>query len=102
MSGPHVSHPPSKPEGASTGQPAQGVRTSRRDRRHVRKGWKPTLVRDATLARLVDVQQSTSPPRLDLSYLTDACLSIALEAGAEAIVRRALEDLLAHRQAPQT
>jgi hypothetical protein len=58
-------------------------------------------VRDATLARLADVQQSTSPPRLDLSYLTDACLSIALEAGAEAIVKRALEDLMVHRDAKQ-
>jgi hypothetical protein len=54
-------------------------------------------VRELTFARLVEVQRSTTEPRIDLSYLSDACLAIALEAGAEAIVQRALEDLARSR-----
>ena len=99
MSGPSISHPPSRPEGTTAGQPVGGSSTSRRDRRRIREGWKPTIVRESTFARLVEVQRSTTEPRIDLSYLSDACLALALEAGAEAIVRRALEDLARSRVA---
>jgi hypothetical protein len=97
MSRPAISHPPSRSEGTTAGQPADGSSASRRDRRQVREGWKPTLVRDSTFARLVEVQRSTREPRIDLSYLTDACLAIALEVGPESIVKRALEDLARSR-----
>lgn len=62
-------------------------------RRRARPGWKPTLVRAETFARLRAIQKSTVDPVLDLSYLSEACLRLALELGPEAIVRRALADL---------
>lgn len=99
MSGHAITHPPSRTEGTAADPSADGSSTSRRERRRVRDGWKPTLVRDSTFAALVEVQRSTREPRIDLSYLSDACLAIALEAGAEAIVRRALADLARSRGA---
>ena len=62
-------------------------------KRRVRPGWKATIVRSESFARLRAIQKSTSDPAIDLSYLTDACLQIALELGAEAIVKRALDAL---------
>lgn len=62
-------------------------------KRKVRPGWKATIVRTESFARLRAIQKSTSDPAIDLSYLTDACLQIALELGAEAIVKRALDAL---------
>lgn len=62
-------------------------------KRKVRPGWKATIVRADSFAKLRAIQKSTSDPAIDLSYLTDACLQIALELGAEAIVKRALDAL---------
>jgi len=66
--------------------------TSPQQRRH-RPGWAPTLLRRTTLHQLRAIQKSTDP-RLDLSYLSDACVRLALELGPEAVVRRAVADLL--------
>jgi hypothetical protein len=62
-------------------------------KRRVRPGWKATIVRAETFAKLRAIQKSTSDPAIDLSYLTDACLQIALDIGAEVIVQRALDAL---------
>lgn len=62
-------------------------------RRTVRPGWQPTIVRKDSFKRLRAIQKSTTDPSLDLSYLSDACIQIALELGAEEIVRRATADL---------
>lgn len=62
-------------------------------KRRVRPGWKATIVRNESFARLRAIQKSTFDPAIDLSYLTDACLQIALDVGREAIVKRALDNL---------
>jgi len=59
-------------------------------KRVVRPGWKATIVRDETFKRLRAIQKSTTDPVIDLSYLTDACLQMALESDPEEIVKRAL------------
>jgi hypothetical protein len=69
-------------------------------KRKVRPGWKSTIVRADTFARLQAVQKSTIDPTIDLSYLTDACLQIALEIGSEAIVQRALDAMRPARNTP--
>src|SRR5690348_12392421 len=63
--------------------------------RRFRIGWKPTILRVETLAQLRAIQKSTTDPVLDLSYLSDSCVQLALELGRDAIVRRALADLQA-------
>lgn len=67
--------------------------TSPKPTKTMRPGWKPTLLRRSTFEKLRDLQKSTTDPSLDLSYLSDACVQLALELGADAIVRRALADL---------
>lgn len=67
--------------------------TSPQSKKPVRPGWKPTIVRKDSFRRLRAIQKSTTDPILDLSYLSDACIQIALELGAEEIVRRAMADL---------
>jgi hypothetical protein len=76
--------------------PAAGTAspTSPRSRRRVRVGWKPTILREETFAQLRVIQKSTTDPVLDVSYLSDACVQLALGLGQDAIVRRALADLL--------
>ena len=69
-------------------------------KRRVRPGWKATIVRSESFARLRAIQKSTIDPAIDLSYLTDACLQIALDLGAEAIVQRALGALRPVRTSP--
>ena len=64
-------------------------------KRAIRPGWKATIVRQASFDRLRAIQKSTTDPAIDLSYLTEACLQLALELGAEAIVKRALASLRA-------
>lgn len=61
--------------------------------RRLRSGWKSTIVRSESFARLRAIQKSTTDPVIDLSYLTDACLQMALDIGPEAIVQRALSSL---------
>ena len=79
-------------------EPPQGVTAIRpsafpQAKRRVRPGWKATIVRSESFARLRAIQKSTTDPSIDLSYLTDACLQIALDIGGEAIVQRALTAL---------
>ena len=62
-----------------------------------RPGWKATLVRSETFLRLRALQKSTTDPAIDLSYLTDACLQLALEMGGDAIVQRALNGICSAR-----
>jgi len=62
-------------------------------RRRVRPGWKATLVRQDTFRRLRAIQKSMVEHPIDLSYLSEACLRIALDVGAEEIVKRAALDI---------
>lgn len=62
-------------------------------RRRVRPGWKATLVRQDTFRRLRAIQKSMVENPIDLSYLCEACLQIALDLGAEEIVKRAALDI---------
>ena len=71
-------------------------------KRTPRPGWKATLVRIETFKKLRAIQKSTIDPAIDLSYLTDACLQMALEMGGEAIVRRALDAIRSARTTPLT
>ena len=58
-----------------------------------RPGWKATLVRSETFLKLRALQKSTTDPAIDMSYLTDACLQLALEMGGDVIVQRALDGI---------
>ena len=69
-------------------------------KRRIRPGWKATIVRSESFARLRAIQKSTTDPVIDLSYLADACLQLALDAGPEAIVQRALSGLQPKRTKP--
>jgi len=69
-------------------------------RRKIRPGWKATIVRSESFARLRAIQKSTTDPVIDLSYLADACLQMALDVGPEAIVQRALSGLQPGRTKP--
>lgn len=97
MNQPILRPPGHVPEERSTESPqggaAQRASAYPLSKRKVRPGWKATIVRADSFARLRAIQKSTSDPAIDLSYLTDACLQIALELGAEAIVKRALDAL---------
>ncbi len=68
--------------------------------RRIRPGWKATIVRSESFARLRAIQKSTNDPVIDLSYLADACLQMALDIGPEAIVQRALSALQPNRTNP--
>ncbi len=69
-------------------------------KRRIRPGWKATIVRSESFAQLRAIQKSTTDPVIDLSYLADACLQMALDIGSEAIVQRALSVLRANRTKP--
>jgi hypothetical protein len=69
-------------------------------KRRPRPGWKATIVRAESFARLRAIQKSTTDPVVDLSYLADACLQMALDIGPEAIVQRALSGLRPNRTKP--
>jgi hypothetical protein len=69
-------------------------------KRRLRPGWRATIVRYESFAKLRAIQKSTTDPAIDLSYLTDACLQIALELGRDAIVKRALDGLRPVRTSP--
>ena len=64
----------------------------KRDRKH-RPGWKATLIRSETFALVRAIQKSTRDPAIDMSYLMDACVRIALDAGEGRIVQRALDGM---------
>ena len=66
-------------------------------KRKIRPGWKATIVRSESFARLRVIQKSTTDPVIDLSYLADACLQMALDIGPDAIVQRALSGLQPNR-----
>ena len=70
---------------------------SPQQRRKPRPGWKATIVRSESFAELRRIQKSTTDPVIDLSYLADACVELALEIGAEQIVKRAIASFSAAR-----
>jgi hypothetical protein len=60
-------------------------------------GWKAILVREETFRRLQSIQKSTIDPHLDLRYLGDAAVLLALEgAHDKSIVRKACDELKRH------
>ncbi|MDP1692107.1 MAG: hypothetical protein Q8L49_09210 [Burkholderiaceae bacterium] len=79
---------------------AKHASASPNSKRRIRPGWKATIVRSESFARLRAIQKSTTDPAIDLSYLVDACLQMALDIGAEAIVQRALTGLQPNRTKP--
>lgn len=81
---------PDAGDGPDAPSPVPGAAYPKRKGR-IRPGWKATLIRVETFRLLRAIQTSTRDPAIDLSYLTEACLQIALEHGPEAIVSRALE-----------
>lgn len=88
------------PRVADTSQPSSkaepSLLTSPKFRKAVRPGWRPTIVRAETLKLLRAIQKSMVDPPVDLSYLSEACLQIALELGPEEIMKRALSDVKPH------
>jgi hypothetical protein len=79
---------------------AKRTSASPNSQRRIRPGWKATIVRSESFARLRAIQKSTTDPVIDLSYLADACLRMALDIGPEAIVQRALSGLQPGRTKP--
>ena len=69
-------------------------------KRKPRPGWKATIVRSESFAELRRIQKSTRDPVIDLSYLADACVELALELGAERIVQRAIASFGSVRPTP--
>lgn len=65
---------------------------SMKDRKRV-PGFRATLIRSERFEALQSIQNATFDPHFDLSDLTDAAVSIALELGADAIVARARAEL---------
>ncbi len=74
--------------------------TSPAPQKRLRPGWKSTLLHKETFLRLRNIQQGTVNPRIDLSYLTDACVQMALDQGEEAIVEQALARLKSEVRKP--
>ena len=97
-----ILRPASAPSEGRPAKPKQAGRPSAypQQKRPTRPGWKATRVRIETFSKLRAIQKSTTDPAIDLSYLTDACLQMALEMGGEAIVRRALDDIRSARTTP--
>jgi hypothetical protein len=74
-----------------TGAAAEADSAYPQHKRKLRPGWRATIVRHESFAKLRAIQKSTTDPAIDLSYLTDACLQIALDLGRDVIVKRALD-----------
>jgi len=88
-----MDRPVARPARAPTADAALPGATSAASPQHSRKprpGWKATIVRSESFAELRRIQKSTKDPVIDLSYLADACVELALELGAERIVQRAI------------
>jgi len=104
MNGPRLRPRSEVPEEASAALPPSNTvassSASPQPKRRVRPGWKATIVRAESFARLRAIQKSTNDPVIDLSYLADACLELALELGPEAIVKRAVSLLRPTRSSP--
>lgn len=83
---------PMEPAVRSHTDSSEGSAYPKRDRK-IRPGWKATLIRSETFSRIRAIQKSTKDPAIDLSYLTDACLQIALDGGGSQIVQRALDSM---------
>lgn len=94
---------PSRPESADTSKgttsavPTEMSAASPQRKRKPRPGWTATIVRSRSFAELRRIQKSTNDPVIDLSYLADACVELALELGADQIVKRAIASLGAAR-----
>jgi len=83
---------------ASAATPAEATSAYPQRARRRRPGWKPTLVRTNSFKQLQAIQKSTTDPAIDLSYLTDACVQMALELGSEAIVQRVFDGFRSPRK----
>ncbi len=83
---------------ASAVTPAEDTSAYPQKARKRRPGWKPTLVRADSFKQLQAIQKSTTDPAIDLSYLTDACVQMALELGSEAIVQRVFDGFRSPRK----
>lgn len=79
-------------DGAAQATPSKGAPASP-DRRRIRHGWRAVIVRAESFAELREIQKSTTDPVVDLSYLMDACVRLALQIGPQEIVKRAVADL---------
>ena len=78
------------------GEPTRSA-ASPQPKRKPRPGWKATIVRSETFAKLRAIQKSTTDPVIDLSSLANACVEMALELGADQIVKRAVASFGAAR-----
>jgi hypothetical protein len=83
---------------ASTATSADGSSAYPQKARRKRPGWKPTLVRANSFKQLQAIRKSTTDPAIDLSYLTDACVQMALEQGVDAIVQRVFDGFRSPRK----
>ena len=93
--------PPADPALAAVDPAADSLPVaSPQQRRKPRPGWKATIVRSESFAELRRIQKSTRDPVIDLSYLADACVELALELGAERIVQRAIASFGSVRPTP--
>lgn len=96
-----ILRPPRAPQEAKeepssqTDQPASAYPKAKKG---FRPGWKATLVRKETFDRLKAIQKSTTDPTPDMSYLTDACVQIALERGPEEVVKRVFDSFCRPRK----
>jgi len=60
-------------------------------------GWKAVLIREETFRRLQLLQRATVEPYLDLRYLGDAAVLLALDVEEDkSIVRRACDEMRRH------
>lgn len=97
MNQPILRPAPAIPEESAAAQ-AEGTSAYPQKARKRRPGWKPTLVRADSFKQLQAIQKSTTDPAIDLSYLTDACVRMALEQGSEAIVQRVFDGFRSPRK----
>ena len=98
----HPARPPPAVPALAAVDPAADASSaaSPQQRRKPRPGWKATIVRSESFAELRRIQKSTRDPVIDLSYLADACVELALELGAERIVQRAIASFGSVRPTP--
>ena len=93
--------PPADPALAAADPAADATSAaSPQQRRKPRPGWKATIIRSESFAELRRIQKSTRDTVIDLSYLADACVELALELGAERIVQRAIASFGSVRPTP--
>lgn len=74
--------------------PTPSPSTSTRHERTPLPGWKAILIREETFKQLQGIQKSTIDVHLDLRYLGDAAVLLALDASSgNEIVKRACDEM---------